>query len=265
MRQYPTLHDLVRVIPVAQSQRRGDTTITLLSVDCYTDGWVVNLRVHQDDPRYYPIFSCEPKYDTRRERQFGGMGSFFSWHHRDDDPNRYLSYIMYPALHPSEPDLEFVVPIVYWQDRTPPDWGVLMAEVPGPWRFTVTPSGGQRAETVDPVDEPPQLYDAAPREERRQQTTPLYGPIYDEVLDILYRYDPMGIAWDNPSRGEEYNPEARTIVPRLSEARSAADVRRIVFEEFRRWFGSSFRRTERLDELGAEIWQAWTSGRGEIQ
>lgn len=265
MQHYPNLRDLVRVIPVAQSQCRGNTTITLLSVDCYTDGWVANLRVHRDDSRFYPTFSFHPKYEARRKRQFGGVGSYFSWHHREDDPNWYLSYILYPALDPSEPDVEFIVRTVYWKDRTPPGWGVLMAEVPGPWGFTVHPSDGKRAETMDVTSGPQQPYDSEQREKRQQQTMPLYGPIYDEVLDILYRYDPMGIAWDNPRRGEEYNSEARTIVPRLSEARSAANVRQIVFEEFQKWFGASFRRTERLDELAAEIWHAWLSGKGEIQ
>lgn len=265
MQHYPTLRDLVRVIPVAQSVKCGDTTITLLSVDCYADGWIANLRVYHDDVRYYPVFSFSPKYDTNRDRQFGGCGSFFSWHHRDGDPNWYLSYILFPALNPSEPDLEFLVHSVHWSDRTPPDWGILMAEVHGLWRFTLNPSMGQLAEITNATDEMgPSLY-LEQREKRRQQTVPLYGHIYDDLLDILYRYDPMGIAWSNPSRAEEYNPEVRTILPRLGQAKSIDDVRHIVSEEFTRWFGDSFSCTERLDQLAEEIWQAWLQCTNRIQ
>ncbi len=61
---FPTLHNLVRIISVAQSQTRGDTTLTFLSIDCYTDGWVINLRVHHPDPRVFPLFDFHPS-DTK--------------------------------------------------------------------------------------------------------------------------------------------------------------------------------------------------------
>ena len=44
----PQLRDLLRVIPVAQSQTQDETTLTFLSVDCYTDGWVANLTANRD-------------------------------------------------------------------------------------------------------------------------------------------------------------------------------------------------------------------------
>ena len=35
---------------------------------------------------------------------------------------------------------------------------------------------------------------------------------------------------------DEYDPEVSTILPRLREARSAADVQKIIYEEFVHWF-----------------------------
>ncbi len=119
-RYYPTLRDLVCVIPVAQSQTRDDTTLTVLSLDWYADGWVANLRVHRDDPRYYPVFTFHPKADVRRTHQFGGSGSFSSWHHRDGDPNWYFSVIFYPALAPDDALLEFIVRVIRFNDRPAP-------------------------------------------------------------------------------------------------------------------------------------------------
>ncbi len=91
---------------------------------------------------------------------------------------------------------------------------------------------------------------------RRRETLPKYGPVFDDVIEILYRTDPMGIAWDNPVKGEEYGKEVRDIVARLPDARSGRDVAQIGQDVFHRWFGIDGR-GERWDEIGELIWQAW--------
>ncbi|MGI8588481.1 MAG: hypothetical protein ACR2M0_12475 [Chloroflexia bacterium] len=62
-----------------------------------------------------------------------------------------------------------------------------------------------------------------------------FGPLFDEALAILDRYDPIGIALF-PG---EYEPEVGTILPRLNEAHSAIELRHIIHEEFMRWFNTS--------------------------
>ena len=58
--------------------------------------------------------------------------------------------------------------------------------------------------------------------------------LVSDLEALLYTRDPIGIAFgDNP---DEYSPEAGTIAPRLTEARSVEDIVRVVHEEFVRWF-----------------------------
>jgi hypothetical protein len=85
-----------------------------------------------------------------------------------------------------------------------------------------------------------------------------YGRLFDDVSALLFRYDPIGINFETNT--DEYNPEARTILPRLSQCQSETDVLRVVIEEFHHWFGDDIREDKASYELiAAEIWQRWTS------
>jgi hypothetical protein len=70
---------------------------------------------------------------------------------------------------------------------------------------------------------------------RTRQMRAAYGSLYDTVLEILQRHDPLGIGM----MPDEYEPEVDTILPRLNEAHSPADLRRIVHEEFIWWFSDA--------------------------
>lgn len=62
-----------------------------------------------------------------------------------------------------------------------------------------------------------------------------FGSAYNVLLGLLFQEDPEGINFgDNP---DEYDPEVRTILPRLADCYSVDDVQDVVSEEFRRWFG----------------------------
>lgn len=57
------------------------------------------------------------------------------------------------------------------------------------------------------------------------------------ITGILNEEDPIGlIGLGCPA--DEYDPEIGTILPRLREASSAADLQRILHEEFGRWFSA---------------------------
>jgi len=81
--------------------------------------------------------------------------------------------------------------------------------------------------------------------------------LFDSVAALLFRHDPIGIAFDNPNT-DEYEPETGTILPRLRGCESASDVRRVVHEEFVRWFGAGTAGPEeRYSEIASEIRQVY--------
>jgi hypothetical protein len=57
------------------------------------------------------------------------------------------------------------------------------------------------------------------------------------IAALLYRHDPIGIAFAEYGNDDEYEPEARTIEPRLSSCKSVQDVVQVVHEEFVHGFG----------------------------
>jgi hypothetical protein len=73
--------------------------------------------------------------------------------------------------------------------------------------------------------------------EERRRLRGKFGHLFDSTAALLFRHDPVGINFEiNP---DEYEPEVGTILPRLSCCNSVDDVRRVVHEEFVRWFACS--------------------------
>ncbi len=262
-RYYPRIDGLVRVIPVAQSQTQDDTVLTFLSVDCYSGGWIANLRVYRSDPQGYPLFMFYPKRHPRPAIQYVGSGP--STPYTEGDANWYLSYAFQPALDPDEPPLEFDVPVMRFTDRPRTEGGALVAEVPGPWHFVVPVSEGAAAKEVLSVGERWQPSNGKQRAERQRETMPIYGQLFDDVLDIFYRYDPI-IGWLDPSGAEWYVSVTYLILDRLPDARSAEDVRIIALDEFRkRWKTTFHEEGQRFNEIGVLIWEAWQRRHAETQ
>ena len=77
-----------------------------------------------------------------------------------------------------------------------------------------------------------------------------------ELEQILFRHDPMGLAAMG-APADEYQPEAETITPRLAEAATDDDVRRILAEEFASWFGEEI--TPPLDSFVAPADEVWAA------
>ncbi len=91
--------------------------------------------------------------------------------------------------------------------------------------------------------------------QRRSAVSPPHT-LVTEVEALLYRHDPVGIAFgDNP---DEYSPEAAAVVARLPRAGSVDDVRSLVRGEFARWFGEDGAGdAERFDGIAREVWSLW--------
>ena len=93
------------------------------------------------------------------------------------------------------------------------------------------------------------------REERRKLKAE-YHDLFNSVTALLFRNDPIGISFDENT--DEYELEARTILPRLRSCVSFTDVLLVVHEEFTRWFGSDIAgQPDRYRQIATEIWDLW--------
>ena len=95
--------------------------------------------------------------------------------------------------------------------------------------------------------------------EERHRLKTEYADLFEAVSALLYRHDPIGIAFDNENT-DEYDLETGTILPRLRNCESASDVQRVVHDQFVRWFdagtaGSS----QRYSVIASEIWELYRS------
>jgi hypothetical protein len=83
-----------------------------------------------------------------------------------------------------------------------------------------------------------------------------HGALYDELVALLFRHDPMHINF--ATNMDEYDPEVRTILPRLASCSSPEDVARVVHEEFVRWFHARLAGPlSRYEPMASEIWRLW--------
>jgi hypothetical protein len=90
----------------------------------------------------------------------------------------------------------------------------------------------------------------------RQRLKAEYRELFDEVAELLFRHDPVGINFDD--NADEYEPEVGTILPRLRSCQSEDDVRRVVHQEFVRWFDASIAGSEdHYAKIATEIWERW--------
>ncbi len=91
--------------------------------------------------------------------------------------------------------------------------------------------------------------------EERRQIRARYGELFDSVVALLFRHDPVGINFEHNT--DEYESEAGTILPRLHTCKSVDDVRRVVYEEFVRWFALSSGPEDQYGPIASDIWELW--------
>jgi hypothetical protein len=91
----------------------------------------------------------------------------------------------------------------------------------------------------------------------RQAVKWKYGRLFVTASAALVAADPIGLIADG-APPDEYDPEVGTVLPRLSEARSAQDVEQVLLEEFIRWFSvDAAGPSEKYRAVSVVIWQAW--------
>lgn len=69
--------------------------------------------------------------------------------------------------------------------------------------------------------------------ETRKRLIRQFGPAYQELNDILTKFDAVGIG---DFAENEYDLEVHAILARAREIDSEKELRRVVEEEFERWF-----------------------------
>ena len=79
-----------------------------------------------------------------------------------------------------------------------------------------------------------------------------YTEAYGRLTEILFTEDPVRINFGFNT--DEYGPEAATILPRLFDARSVDDVRKVVHEEFVKWF-STDNPPESFQVVAERVWK----------
>lgn len=80
-----------------------------------------------------------------------------------------------------------------------------------------------------------------------------YGDLFDSAAEVLFRHDPIEINFEYNT--DEYEPEVRTILPRLKTCASAGEVRSVVNQEFQKWFGSDLAGSEEAyQKISEELW-----------
>src|SRR5437667_2420450 len=102
--------------------------------------------------------------------------------------------------------------------------------------------GKPEIRSISSVNEATSANNNEPRRAARKRYQGQYRALYDQVLEILFQLDPIGVHQDH---ADKFVPELATMLPRLREARIADDVEHIVLEELRRWYGR--RRLANLD------------------
>jgi hypothetical protein len=96
--------------------------------------------------------------------------------------------------------------------------------------------------------------------ENRRRLRAEYGELFDSTAALLFRYDPIGVNFEENT--DEYETEVDTILPRLRGCHSADDVLQVIHEEFVRWFDSTIAGPrDRYQEIASEIWRLWQGHR----
>lgn len=86
-----------------------------------------------------------------------------------------------------------------------------------------------------------------------------FEALRSEITRALNQADPIGLIEGGASL-DEYSPEIGTILPRLKEASAKQTLRRIIHEEFSRWFGVAVAGSEECyEEAAKRIWSILSS------
>jgi hypothetical protein len=129
----PALRELLGVVAVAQVGMAADLEVTVLSLETYADGFLVNLRLLPLKglavaAQQLPVLAVEANDD--RGGRYDGEARGVPW---ADAQQWRLSYAFQPALDPTAQTLHLRFPQVQWLSSL----GQGSETLTGPWAFTI--------------------------------------------------------------------------------------------------------------------------------
>ncbi len=112
---HPTLGDLLRVIPIAETQIQARLAVTLRSLAVYAHGVVIHTRFVSEESPPVPGATRWPRPELRAQDEFGnpyaGSISVLTMMRpgRNDRPAWYFGFLLDPALAPEASELEVTI------------------------------------------------------------------------------------------------------------------------------------------------------------
>jgi hypothetical protein len=91
--------------------------------------------------------------------------------------------------------------------------------------------------------------------EKRSRIKERNPELFHQISAILFKHDPMGINYEDNT--DEYDPEAGTIIGRLQGCSDFIEARKMIHEEFLRWFYDDVGDEDEYTEIAKKIWDAW--------
>lgn len=90
----------------------------------------------------------------------------------------------------------------------------------------------------------------------------VYGDLYDDALDILFRHDPIGLNFDDNT--EECWPEVAAILPRLRDTATVEQVASLIYAVFVQYFSlDTAGPPPRYVPIARDLWSVWQRHRGQ--
>jgi len=90
----------------------------------------------------------------------------------------------------------------------------------------------------------------------REAVKAKHPELFSRLQKCFFEHDPIGINFE--FNADEYDPEVGTVIPRLPDCQSQADVLVVVHEEFVRWFGAvTAGDASRYEKIAADVCRIW--------
>ena len=136
------------MIPIAQKQTRDETTVELLSLESYTDGFILQARLwvahpppmiaaQRSHPHIWKVLATDERGTRYRGIPKGATGNPGGWR---------FTFAFAPALTPGTRELRLTLPELRWWQITQSaaEATKLHIEIQaGPWEFTIVLSGNE--------------------------------------------------------------------------------------------------------------------------
>lgn len=90
----------------------------------------------------------------------------------------------------------------------------------------------------------------------REAVKSKHSVLFSQLQKCFFEHDPIGINFG--FNVDEYDPEVGTVIPRLPDCHSQADVLVVLHEEFVQWFGAATAgNASRYEKIAADVWRIW--------